>query len=112
MEPEKDSGLSPAQVLALVGWGSKDGHDYWILKNSWGPFWGENGYVRLRRTQHSQVNEQLIYVVADRSRGPNLTIVVHSGSSTTTVQTSGNLWPIVLIAAGTTFLISLFNSGQ
>lgn len=34
--------------VALVGWGS-DGvqGDYWILRNSWGAGWGENGYLKI-----------------------------------------------------------------
>ena len=34
-------------AVQVVGFGVENGTEYFILKNSWGKGWGENGFMRI-----------------------------------------------------------------
>lgn len=36
-------------AVVAVGYGVDKGERYWLIRNSWGPHWGEKGYIRLTR---------------------------------------------------------------
>ena len=62
-----DSSLCGTQLdhgVALVGFGTEGGQDYFILRNSWGTVWGTEGYMKLAAQQGAGVcgvNLQAVY---------------------------------------------------
>ena len=41
--------ISLDHAVNLIGYGTANATDYWIVRNSWSPGWGENGYIRLAK---------------------------------------------------------------
>ncbi len=42
-------GTTLDHAVALVGYGSQNGLDYYILRNSWSSSWGDGGYMQIGR---------------------------------------------------------------
>ncbi|XP_039132391.1 zingipain-2-like [Dioscorea cayenensis subsp. rotundata] len=45
----KYCGKKQDHAVTIIGYGTDGNTDYWLIKNSWGDFWGEAGYMRLER---------------------------------------------------------------
>lgn len=52
------------QDVLLLGYGSDKNVTYWIVGNSWGTDWGEDGYMRLlRNVNHCGIADTVVYPV-------------------------------------------------
>ncbi|KAK0579570.1 hypothetical protein LWI29_028090 [Acer saccharum] len=50
-------GDSQNHAVTIVGYGNENGLDYWLIKNSWGQTWGENGYMKILRGSSNSIGQ-------------------------------------------------------
>lgn len=54
MDNELCEGARVDHAINVVGYGTEDGVDYWIIRNNFGTNWGEEGYGRMIRNKGNQ----------------------------------------------------------
>ncbi|XP_068089445.1 tubulointerstitial nephritis antigen [Hyperolius riggenbachi] len=58
-----DNNLIGTHSVKIIGWGAQGNSEkekFWIVANSWGHTWGENGYFRIKRGENECGIENLI----------------------------------------------------
>lgn len=45
-------GTALNHAVAVTGYGTENGVNYFTIRNSWGPNWGDNGYIKLGMDGH------------------------------------------------------------
>lgn len=56
--------------VLITGYGTENGIDYWMVKNSWSTSWGDQGYVKIARS--SSTNDQGICGIAMQPSFPTV----------------------------------------
>ena len=55
-ETLSDYKLEGTQAVKIVGWGADDeGQEYWIIENSWGTSWGQDGFAHVKMNSHDSM---------------------------------------------------------
>ena len=53
----KSGSFLGGHAVKAVGWGVEGGNKYWIIANSWGTGWGEQGFIKFGINQNLGIED-------------------------------------------------------
>ena len=65
---ESDTGIDINHEISVVGYGKdiKTGQEFWVGRNSWGTYWGEQGFFRVEMHKNNfRIEEACVWAEPD-----------------------------------------------
>jgi len=91
-----ECGFDINHAVLLVGFGTDPDHGpYWKAQNSWGPDWGENGFIRLQRSSDCGIDTKPLDGTACPGGPPQVTVCGTCGMLYDSVYPIGGAVPSV-----------------
>jgi len=75
-ESKPNPDATGGHAVTLVGYGEDNKIPYWTVQNSWGPDWGEDGYIRMSRSITRFKSGEVGDVIPDEQNGKQVDRVV------------------------------------
>ena len=65
-ESDQKGRVISGHAIVIVGWGESRSKKYWIIRNSWGRRWGDDGYFKIARgSNNCKIEENVVAGVPD-----------------------------------------------